>query len=74
MLRRIAGVVESITAERPGAQELLVRVDMPASAETSDLRPALNLTSLTGQIAIGERVLLSCFDLVGNSGLDQPCC
>lgn len=59
MLRRIAGVVESITAERPGAQELLVRVDTPASAEAKELRPALNLTALTGRLVVGERVLLN---------------
>ncbi|MCW3096876.1 MAG: hypothetical protein JWL77_2494 [Chthonomonadaceae bacterium] len=59
MLRRIAGVVESITAERPGAQELLVRVDTPADSEEGDLRPALNLTTLAGRIAVGERVLLN---------------
>ncbi len=62
MLRRIAGIVESITAERPGAQEILVRLDTSSSAEaasTRNLRQALNLTTLTGQIAIGERVLLN---------------
>ncbi|MCW3055550.1 MAG: hypothetical protein JWN14_4720 [Chthonomonadales bacterium] len=59
MLRRIAGVVESITAERPGAQELLVRVDTSAPATGKNLRPALNLTTLTGRIAVGERVLLN---------------
>lgn len=59
MLRRIAGVVESITAERPGAQELLVRVDAPASVPERALRTALNLTTLTGPITVGERVLLN---------------
>lgn len=59
MLRRIAGVVESITAERLGAQELLVRVPTPTANEVSALRPALNLTTLTGRIAVGERVLLN---------------
>jgi hypothetical protein len=59
MLRRIAGVVESITAERPGAQELQVRVDTPADSAQSAMRPALNLTTLTGRIAVGERVLLN---------------
>ncbi len=59
MRRRMEGVVEGITAERPGAQELLVRVDTPASAEGLGLRPALNLTMLTGRIAVGERVLLN---------------
>lgn len=59
MLRRMAGIVETITLERPGAQELLVRVDTPTSGEGSGLRPALNLTMLTGRIAVGERVLLN---------------
>ena len=59
MLRRIEGVVESITAERPGAQELLVRVAAYAAAVETTLRPALNLTTLTGQVAVGERVLLN---------------
>ena len=59
MLRRIEGVVESITAERPGAQELLVRVAAHAAEVETTLRPALNLTTLTGQVAVGERVLLN---------------
>ncbi len=67
MLRRIAGIVEKIVRERPGAQEILVRVETPAS-DTADispaqtatgLRPALNLITLTGRIAPGERVLLN---------------
>jgi hypothetical protein len=59
MLRRIAGIVETITAERPGAQELLVRVDTFADGAQAALRPALNLTTLTGSITVGERVLLN---------------
>jgi len=59
MLRRVAGIVESITAERPGAQELLVRVDTPELPAQTDMRPALNLTTLTGRIQVGERVLLN---------------
>lgn len=59
MMRRMAGIVESITAERQGAQELLVRVDTPTVTGGADLRPALNLTTLTGRIAVGERVLLN---------------
>lgn len=69
----MAGSVESITAERPGAQELQVRVDMSGETRVSDLRPALNLTTLTGRIAVGERVLLNTVAVemrLGTGGLD----
>ena len=59
MLRRLAGIVERIIGERLGAQELLVRVDTPTLGEGSGLRLALNLTTLTGRIEVGERVLLN---------------
>ena len=73
MLRRIVGIVEGITAERPGAQELLVRVGTSGAAEAAEVRPALNLTTLTGRIAVGERVLLNTVAVemsLGTGGLD----
>lgn len=82
MLRRIEGIVESITSEREGAQELLVRVaasiGLPdeADAETY-LRPTLNLTDLTGHAEVGDRVLLNTIAVemgLGTGGLDFVIC
>ena len=74
MKRRIAGTVESIVSERPGAQELVVRVEGGSGtatawaeseggagqqADAASLRKAINLIELTGRVAVGERVLLN---------------
>lgn len=58
MRLRLEGVVETITAQRPGAQEALVRVTGMVT-EARSLRPAIALTDLTGTLAIGDRVLLN---------------
>ena len=74
MKRRIAGTVESIVSERPGAQELVVRVEGGSGtatawaesgreagqqADAAGFRKAINLIELTGRVAVGERVLLN---------------
>ncbi len=83
MTRRTNGFVETITAVRPGAQEILVRVEpgcaKPATADglaapaEGTLRPAINLTELTGPVAVGDRVELNtvAVDLkLGTGGYD----
>ena len=73
MKRRITGTVESIVSERPGAQEIVVRVEGGSETETARaerdraarqadstcLRKAINLIELTGRVAVGERVTLN---------------
>ena len=70
MKRRVAGQVETITAERQGAQELLVRVAAEESRpianaaatvnqESGELRPAINLVELCGRVRVGDQVLLN---------------
>ncbi|HLV81140.1 MAG TPA: DUF3866 family protein [Chthonomonadaceae bacterium] len=71
--QRAEGVVEQITAERPGAQELSVRIAPDDPAETAPCRPALNLIALTGRVKPGERVLLNTVAVelgLGTGGLD----
>jgi hypothetical protein len=74
MKRRMEGIVEAIDAERPGAQEVTVRVDADTSSGESDVsRRALNLVALTGRVRIGERVLLNTVAVemrLGTGGLD----
>ena len=52
MLFRLAGTVESITAERPGIQEIQVRTD-------SGPRNAVNYPPLTGEVSEGDSVVLN---------------
>jgi hypothetical protein len=54
---RAEGLVESILAERPGAQEATVRVG--TGPMDSERRRAINLVQLTGRIVPGSRVLLN---------------
>ncbi|HZP80369.1 MAG TPA: DUF3866 family protein [Chthonomonadaceae bacterium] len=77
MKQRLEGVVDSIVAERPGAQEISVRVraQKPGrrSAHGDALRPALNLLALTGRVEVGDRVLLNTTAVemgLGSGGLD----
>ena len=66
MTRRTNGFVEAITAVRPGVQEILVRIgrertgtalaDSHITREEGTVRPAINLTDLTGPVALGDRV------------------
>src|SRR5260221_350865 len=67
MIQRLEGIVETITAERPGAQQILVRPLTP------NLRSALNIIALTGHVAAGDRVLLNTVAVemgLGTGGLD----
>src|SRR5689334_1678139 len=83
MRQRAEGIVEAIAVERPGAQEVLVR--LTAENENADgvapvgvgegkpLRHALNLVVLTGRAAVGDRVLLNVTAVemgLGSGGLD----
>ncbi len=84
MRLRAQGIVESIRLERPGAQEVLVRVTDEEASELAErngaeqrveesLRPALNLIALTGPVAVGDRVLLNTVAVelgLGSGGLD----
>src|SRR5262249_46110059 len=74
MKRRMEGIIEAIVAERPGAQEVTVRVDAGASAgETGVPRRALNFVALAGRVQVGERVLLNTVAVemqLGTGGLD----
>jgi hypothetical protein len=84
MRQRAQGIVEAIRAERPGAQEVLVRVidaeesaaegksEAPIGVE-EELRLALNLVALTGPLVAGDRVLLNTTAVemgLGSGGLD----
>lgn len=71
MKRRVAGIVEAITAERAGVQELLVRMD--DAEQRSEVRPAINLTELTGTVASGDRVQVNTVAIelgLGTGGFD----
>ncbi len=85
MRQRVSGVVEAIVTERPGAQEVVVRVgdgappDLPVRASGEEapqdcpLRPALNLMALTGRVDVGDQVLLNTVAVemgLGTGGLD----
>lgn len=78
MRRRAVGIVEAVTTERPGAQELLVcletndsnvEMESPALAR----RPAINYPALTGPVQPGDRVLLNTVAVelgLGTGGFD----
>ena len=71
--QRAEGIVEQITDERPGAQELTVRIAPDDPAEKGERRPALNLIALTGRVKVGDRVLLNTVAVelgLGTGGLD----
>jgi len=75
MTYRAAGVVEQITAIRPGIQELLVRLEAGTrvASPVDAVRPAMNLTELTGHVAPGDRVEVNtvAMDLnLGTGGFD----
>lgn len=83
MTRRANGIVEAVSAVRPGVQELLVRINIQAEIEAdsneaaedgkSRVRPAMNLTELTGTVAVGDRVEVNtvAIDLgLGTGGFD----
>ncbi len=68
MVSRIVGVVTAILAERPGAQEI-----QALSSDDASLRNALNLTDLTGVVAVGDTVVLNTVAVelqLGTGGLD----
>jgi hypothetical protein len=76
MKRRLEGIVEAVEAERPGAQEVRVRVDGNVAAEPASdngLRLALNIVALTGRVAVGDKVRLNTVAVemnLGTGGLD----
>ncbi len=79
MRQRAFGRIEAIIADRPGAQEVLTRLDPdagdtdPAKSSASTPRRALNLISLTGRLEVGDRVLLNTVAVemrLGTGGLD----
>ena len=71
MKRRVAGIVEAITAERQGVQEIIARVAVGEAsamigyaegaqiASRSERRFAINLVELTGRVEVGDRVTLN---------------
>ncbi len=80
MIHRLVGQVIKITAERPGAQEILV---LPESVERSDAsdqssaeivpRPAVNIVQLNGMAEVGDRVVLNTCAVemgLGSGGMD----
>lgn len=58
MKRRLTGRVQTIVAERAGAQEILVAPLAEENAAAAP-RPAINFPQLTGVVAVGDRVLLN---------------
>jgi len=83
MTRRTKGIVDAITAVRPGVQEVMVRTGTnktsDASGDTADisqrtsLRPAINLTELTGPLELGDHVEVNTVALdmeLGTGGYD----
>ena len=76
MIQRLAGVVDAILTERPGAQEVRVVVDpapdLPA-CKVAGQRHALNIIALSGRVEVGHRVLLNTLAVemgLGTGGLD----
>src|ERR1051325_7401292 len=66
MTARAEGIVESIRAERHGAQEIDVRVG-------GEIRPAINYPDITGAVAPGDRVQLNTWAVeleLGSGGVD----
>jgi hypothetical protein len=83
MRQRLEGQVESVTSDRPGAQEVVVRVRHPHSEDATSngengaaeetLHAALNFVALTGRVDVGDRVLLNTVAMelrLGTGGLD----
>src|SRR5436309_1286386 len=76
MKQRLSGVVDAIVTERPGAQEVRVRISArpdPPGPVGEQFREALNLITLTGRLAVGQRVLLNTLAVemgLGTGGLD----
>jgi hypothetical protein len=83
MTRRSTGFVQTITSLRPGVQEILVRIgpdsasaavcESDEAAAQESLRPAINLTELTGEVVVGDRVEVNtvAIDLqLGTGGYD----
>lgn len=75
MRRRAKGTVHAVIAERPGAQEVLVRIANSDGLRTLDdgCRPALNLTALCGPVSIGDTVVVNTLAVelgLGTGGLD----
>ncbi len=72
MIRSVVATVESLTVLSPGAQEARVSVCDPATGFTTS-RKAINLVELTGEISIGERVLINTVAVelgLGTGGVD----
>ena len=66
MILRVTGTIVEILAERPGIQELRVRIDNADATQSAveanahaDLRRAVNLTELNGHASHGEQVELN---------------
>lgn len=73
MIQRLAGVVEAILTERPGAQEILVAVDPAQGSGSQAARQALNFVALSGRVEVGHRVLLNTLAVemgLGTGGMD----
>jgi hypothetical protein len=67
----MTGKIEAIEAERPGAQEVRLRVESPAGDDST--RRALNLIALNGPVVVGESVLVNTIAVelgLGSGGLD----
>ena len=58
MKRQNAGVVVNIRLERPGYQEISVRLDATEGENPSEPLQAHNIVTLTGAVGVGERVLI----------------
>ncbi len=76
MIQRLAGVVDAILKERPGAQEVRVVVDSGEPAQKcgeGEGRRALNFVTLCGRVEVGHRVLLNTLAVemgLGSGGMD----
>lgn len=71
-MRRLHGVVEAIDTERPGAQEVRVRVGGDSPSERQDRR-AINFVALNGRLSVGDRVNLNTVAVemqLGTGGFD----
>ena len=58
MIRSAVATVESVTVSSHGAQEAQVSVYDPTTGFATS-RKAINLIELTGEIFVGERVLIN---------------
>ncbi len=76
MKQRLSGVVDAVTVERRGAQELRVAVDggtESTDGRSPEYRSALNIVALSGPLAVGDRVLLNTLAVemgLGTGGID----